>query len=121
MKKLLAFSALTLAFSVPAFAGDVAGGPDGKPGPRHHKGMMFEKLDTDGNGEVTKAEFQAFHDKKFAEMDADGNGVVTKAEAEAAHEKMREKMKEHRKKRMEEGKGDHAPPQPPPAGDEAPE
>lgn len=92
MKKLLTLTTAALVFSAPAVFAEEAKAP-----PPHHKGGMFEKLDTDGDGKVTKAEFEAFHAEKFTKMDADGDGVVTKEEAAAA----REKFKEHRGKKGE--------------------
>ena len=90
MKKLLAMTALTLAFASPAMAHDH--GDD-----KHQKGgMMFEKLDLNNNGEITREEFQAFHETKFTEMDKDGSGVITPDEAEAAKVEWKEKMKERR-------------------------
>lgn len=95
MKKLLAMTALTLAFASPALAEDGAK-YDGK---KHHKGdMMFEKLDLNNDGEITREEFQAFHATKFTEMDTDGSGVITREEADAAKAKWKEKMKERHAK-----------------------
>lgn len=91
MKKLLALGACALAFSAtPALAetGD-------------HKGKMFEKHDTNGDGVISKEEFLSHAEEKFGKMDADGNGEITKAEGEAAKEKWREKMKKHKEKRKE--------------------
>ena len=89
MKKLLAMTALTLAFTSPAMAGD-------HDGHKHHKGGMFEKLDLNNNGEITREEFQSFHATKFTEMDTDDSGVITREEAEAAKAEWKEKMKERR-------------------------
>lgn len=53
----------------------------------HHEGhskkdgSMFEKIDTNKDGVVTKEETSAFHDAKFAEMDSNKDGKVTKEEA----------------------------------------
>lgn len=67
-----------------------------------HHGKMFDKMDTDGNGIVTKDEFTTKTMEKFSTMDADGDGNVTKEEAQAHREQMREKWKEKRKERMGE-------------------
>lgn len=99
MKKLLALTALAaIMFAAPNAYADHHG-DGGKM--QKHKGGMFQKLDTDGNGEVTKEEFSAFHDKKFSDMDADGNGVVTKDEAEAMRAKWKDKMGERREMKKE--------------------
>ncbi len=39
--------------------------------------MIFKKMDANGDGSVSKAEFNAFHAKRFKGMDADKNGKVT--------------------------------------------
>ncbi|MAE51304.1 MAG: hypothetical protein CMH27_05810 [Micavibrio sp.] len=99
MKKLLAITALALVFSAPAMA---------EGGPKHDRGQkMFQKLDLDNNGEISREEFMSHHEKKFTEMDADSSGAVTKDEAAAAKEKWKKKMQEHRAKHKKgQGKGD---------------
>ena len=63
---------------------------------------MFKKLDTDGDGGVTKEEFLANIKKQdgdtdeklakmFEETDTDGDGVITEAENEAMMQKMAKK------------------------------
>lgn len=42
--------------------------------------MMFKKMDANGDGAVSKAEFNAFNAKRFKEMDANGDGKVTREE-----------------------------------------
>jgi Ca2+-binding EF-hand superfamily protein len=37
---------------------------------------MFEQLDADGNGKVTREEATAFRDQKFTEFDQDGSGEL---------------------------------------------
>lgn len=97
MKKLiLTVAALGLATAV--WAGhDNKGHHDGK----HHSGrMMFEKMDTNGDGVITAEEHEASiqqmmakRSEHFAKMDTDGDGNVTKEEAKAARESMREQGK----------------------------
>ncbi len=92
-----------------AFAEGAYGGPD-KAGAG---GKMYEKLDENGDGSVSQAEFLAQASERFAKMDVDGDGVLTKYEAAAFHksmrEKMRGKMQERREKRKSEtGSGDNA-------------
>lgn len=72
MKKLLmGVAALTL-IAAPAMAKDI----DGK----------FAKMDKDGNGAISEAEFTAQKgtDYNFSDVDTDGNGSVSKEEL-AAH------------------------------------
>lgn len=99
----LAAVILALGFSTPALA------EDGHKGD-HHKGKMFEKHDTNGDGVVSKAEFLAVHTEKFDEIDADNSGDITKDEADAHFEVMKEKMKERwaDRKAKREAAGDAA-------------
>jgi hypothetical protein len=94
MKKLVALTVVVLALGVTAASAEHHG-DDKDHGPRGAK--MFEKLDADGNGSVTKDEFMKAQEAHFAEMDANGDGAFTKDEAEA----IREKIKEMRKQREE--------------------
>ncbi|MCW5699452.1 MAG: EF-hand domain-containing protein [Rhodospirillales bacterium] len=38
---------------------------------------MFKRLDTDGNGIVTTAETDVFHERRFERLDKNGDGVIT--------------------------------------------
>ncbi|MCB4456463.1 EF-hand domain-containing protein [Leisingera sp. McT4-56] len=49
----------------------------------HGPKMSFEEIDTDGSGEVTKAEIQAMKDAHFAKADANGDGKLTLEEMQA--------------------------------------
>lgn len=42
--------------------------------------MDFAKLDTNGDGQVTIADFEAHRAARFAEADTDGDGVLSEAE-----------------------------------------
>ncbi|MAS86466.1 MAG: calcium-binding protein [Micavibrio sp.] len=67
-----------------------------------HKGNHYmEKVDTNKDGKISKAESQAAHDARFEKMDTDGDGFVTKEEGEAAKAKMKEKWKEMKDKKGE--------------------
>jgi Ca2+-binding EF-hand superfamily protein len=63
----------------------------GKGGPM----MMLRMADANGDKTVTRAEFDSAIAAHFAKMDSDGNGSVSKAEMEAAHMAMRERMRDH--------------------------
>jgi Ca2+-binding EF-hand superfamily protein len=54
------------------------------------RAKRFLELDADGDGKVTKAEFQAKEQKVFGEADANGDGKVTKEEAAARMAQMRQ-------------------------------
>lgn len=74
----------TVLISAGAFAADGKG--DGR----------WDRLDTNGDGEIT-AEEMAAKDKEFlSAADADGNGSVSKAELKAHHEKKRSERREKR-------------------------
>lgn len=62
-------------------------------------GDRFAKLDTDGNGSVTRAEIDAKTAERFAKLDGDRDGFVTKAEMTAHHEAMKAKRAERAEKR----------------------
>ncbi len=53
---------------------------------------MFERTDTDGDGFITKVEFDAGRDGMFARLDANKDGVVTQEEMQAARDAWRAKM-----------------------------
>lgn len=46
---------------------------------------MFDRIDADHDGKVTKAEFQAAGDKMFQRMDKNGDGIIEKDEMSAPH------------------------------------
>ncbi len=50
----------------------------------HHK-KMWKKMDADGDGTVTKKEFDKMHSEMFKKMDANGDGKITKEEKMAHH------------------------------------
>ncbi|MEP1441481.1 MAG: EF-hand domain-containing protein [Hyphomicrobiales bacterium] len=66
---------------------------------QHKGGKHFAKMDTDGNGTVSEAEFVNRAKARFAKIDADGNGEITKEELKAAHEARKAKRAERKAKR----------------------
>jgi Ca2+-binding EF-hand superfamily protein len=70
-------------------------------GHRRHSGeAMFGRLDTDGDGAVSRAEWDAKgtdrpgydaerHASRFAELDADGDGSLSRDELMAGHRRFR--------------------------------
>lgn len=76
-----------VALSVIALSGTTSfAGPGEKKGGHHRGGGFLEKLDTDGDGQVTVEEAQTEAAEKFAKMDADGDGLVTSEEMMANFE-----------------------------------
>ena len=71
---------------------------DGKSGDCPRKSSkMFEKKDANSDGVISKAEFVAHAEKKFAKMDTDGNGSLTKEEVKSYWAAKKEKYKEKKK------------------------
>lgn len=98
MKNILMLSALILGLSTTPVFADGHGDGNGKG---RHGGGMFKKVDTDGDGFISRAEFDAKHNEKFKKMDADGDGKISQDEAKAHRKNMKEKSKERREKRQE--------------------
>ena len=48
-------------------------------------GHMFDSMDADHDGQVTKAEFQAAGEKMFQRMDKNGDGIIEKDEMQKPH------------------------------------
>lgn len=70
-------------------------------GGHHHGHFMFERMDTNDDGNISQEEHEqglqrmlAKRRAHFASMDKDGNGLVSKEEAMAAKGEMKEKMRE---------------------------
>jgi len=91
-------------FLAAALLGSVAIGSTAVMAEHHegdHKGKMMERIDTDGDGMVSKAEFMAKHEEKFAKMDADSDGMLTTEEMKEAKAQMKEKWDEMKEKRKD--------------------
>lgn len=112
MKKFLLSVAFLGLMASPAFAQEEGG--QGPAGPGGRGGEMMKehhaKMDTDGDGNISKAEFLAVQEQRFNELDANSNGIIEKEEFQAFREKMkgkagewREKMKERRGQRQAPG------------------
>jgi Ca2+-binding EF-hand superfamily protein len=115
MKKLVfvMMSAAAFAFALPALADEHAGTGDKMM--EDHKGMMMDHhkdmmkmMDTNNDGKVSKAEFSAFHEKKFNEMDTNHDGSMDADEMRKGKRAMHEKMREHRKGKCAEDAADKA-------------
>ena len=94
MRKVLLFGILAaLLIGTATFA--VADGKSGDCPRKYCK--MFEKKDTNSDGVISKAEFVAHAEKKFAKMDADGNGSLTKEEIKSYRAAKKAKYKDKKK------------------------
>ncbi|HHL20172.1 MAG TPA: EF-hand domain-containing protein [Aliiroseovarius sp.] len=78
-RDLLIGSAIVALAASLAVAGDHPAGKRG-PMPRMPLFTHFATIDTDGNGEVTMAELEAFGAARFAAADADGDGLLSRDE-----------------------------------------
>jgi Ca2+-binding EF-hand superfamily protein len=56
---------------------------------KHGHGGHFKRVDTDGDGKVSRAEALAAAEAAFARADANGDGFVTPEEMKAAHKSHR--------------------------------
>lgn len=101
MNKFVMTAALAMALGMTTAAqADDHKGDKGEKFQRH----MMEKIDTNGDGVISKAEFMAAHEEKFTKMDTDGNGELSADELKAARDHMKKKGKEFLEKHRE-GKG----------------
>ncbi|MCI5096485.1 MAG: EF-hand domain-containing protein [Rhodobacteraceae bacterium] len=84
--KTAGFIAIVLATAglVAAGAAQAQPGGPGKFGPK----LSFEELDTDGNGELSKAELMAQREAHFKKADTNGDGALSLEEAKAQGSKM---------------------------------
>ena len=81
----MAASSLLLA-SAAAWACPPGGhGPMGGHGMGQMPGQHFKQMDTNGDGLVSKAEFDAYHEQRFKELDANRDGQVSAEEMDAHH------------------------------------
>ena len=69
--------------------------------------MMLHMADTNKDRTVSREEFIAAHQAMFDRADTDKNGQVTPAERKAAHAKMREHMKEMKTRHGAQGASGH--------------
>lgn len=95
MKKLFLAAVAISALSI----GATAAIADDHHGGHGHKGKMMERVDTNGDGQISKAEFMAKHEGKFVKMDANSDGFISKEEMKDAKGKMKNKMKERMENR----------------------
>jgi Ca2+-binding EF-hand superfamily protein len=69
--------------------GNSDGKIEGTEMPQRHwarfRGHMFDQIDADHDGQVTKAEFQAAGEKMFQRMDKNGDGIIEKSEMSGPH------------------------------------
>jgi len=70
-------------------------------------GGIFKQMDKNGDGAISKKEFDAFHSAHFKEMDTNKDGKITQDELDAVHEKMMGQGKGRFEKRFDESDINH--------------
>lgn len=73
--------------------GRFGGDPDGGRGPG---GMMLQRLDTNADGKISRAEFGVPSDRQFERLDANKDGQIDATEMKAAQDVMRQRMERMR-------------------------
>lgn len=90
MKKAILMAAMAAFVATPALANDPAK-MDAKVDEK------FMKMDTDGNGSISEAEFTAAKAEKFGDADTNGDGAISKDELKAAWKEKKEEHKDEHK------------------------
>jgi Ca2+-binding EF-hand superfamily protein len=70
-------------------------------------GGMFERLDTDENGEISLAEFLAREPRMFSQADADGDGRVSREEMDQMRNDRRAWGNNHRQWHQDNPRGNN--------------
>lgn len=68
------------------------------------EGKIIKEMDTNGDGEIARAEFDAFHANRFKEMDTNGDGKITPDEIKAERDKI---LKNGKDKRFDAADANH--------------
>ena len=77
MKKALMMAALACVMAAPAIAKDDMSPAEKDAKMEKKADMWFSKIDTNGDGMISKEEHMAFGEKMFSETDKDGNGSIS--------------------------------------------
>lgn len=93
MKKMILFS---LCLGLILGSAMVSSAQDKAPGKVHDSGKVFERMDANNDGKVTKDEFMADSkaraEKRWSKLDPQNKGALTKAEMNAALKAKAKKM-----------------------------
>jgi Ca2+-binding EF-hand superfamily protein len=96
---------LGLSFSVPAWAQPAAAAAHDQGGPGRAAAIaahMFERMDTNGDGQVTRQEADDAGKRLFDKFDRNADGAVTRDEAEAGARALRQEELAARFKQLDE-------------------
>ncbi len=86
---LLLTATATVAVIGAAALAQTARDPQTSPGDRIGRAFLFEQMDADKDGKISKAEFEAFRNGQFKAADKNGDGVIGKDEFAAHAETLR--------------------------------
>lgn len=65
----------------------------------HAIDMMFQAMDTNHDGKISKKEWMAFQEKQFNQIDKNGDGFITRDEIKAdMKERMRQEQEQMRRR-----------------------
>jgi Ca2+-binding EF-hand superfamily protein len=95
MKKLLTL--FSVALLLPLLSGIAYAGKDAEHCDSDKKKSYMQKLDTNADGNVSREEFLANAEARFAKLDANGDGAIQKEEFKKKHKDMKEKRMEMKK------------------------
>jgi Ca2+-binding EF-hand superfamily protein len=104
---ILSITALLCAssLSVAAANNDPAMPAHAKAGKQQQMQQRLKEVDSNGDGNISKAEFQANGEKKFAKMDSNGDGQISPDE----RKQMQQQMQHQRQERKGQPEGDSFP------------
>ncbi len=109
----LIFSNLAMVSSLVFSISIAQAGPD-QHGSMHEQPMhgqieqrMFQEADSNGDGAISKKEFNAYQSKHFNKMDANRDGKITHAEMEAGHNKRQTSGATHLDQRFLDADANH--------------
>jgi Ca2+-binding EF-hand superfamily protein len=100
MRHVITLSAAILLTALPAASAQTTTGPRG-----HSKTEFLRKYDTDLDGKVSRAEYEAVRSDQFTDIDSDGDGTLTEQEYVAEYTaRLDQELEAMRKSQIEQAK-----------------